>query len=114
MVKLFTTVQSVYVVFGLLHYRSCFVFGIFLCCCCLVFNQSKPEKDLFETKIDMVLDECDQKTLTEIRKKRGGVKASLTRILKFLEKFKPGIYAITLLDFRQEELPFINRKFDEI
>lgn len=62
----------------------------------------------------MVLDESSQKMLTDLKRKRGVIKASLTRIITFVNKFDPVEHAISLLDFRQEELPQINRKFDAI
>ncbi|XP_050058669.1 uncharacterized protein LOC126553154 [Aphis gossypii] len=64
----------------------------------------------------MVLDDDDreQKLISDLRRKRGVVKASLTRIRTFIQNFKPGVDAITLLEFRQEELPVLNRKFDDI
>lgn len=62
----------------------------------------------------MTLDESQQQTLTHLKRKRGVVKASLTRVRTFVSKFNPRDDAITLLEFRQEELPQINRKFDEI
>jgi len=49
-----------------------------------------------------------------LRRKRGVVKASLTRIRKFVQNFKPTVDAVTLLEFRQEELPIVNRKLDDI
>lgn len=61
----------------------------------------------------MSLDDVQQKVLTDLKRKRGVVKASLTRIRKFVNKFKVRENAITLLEFRQEELPQINR-FDDI
>jgi len=62
----------------------------------------------------MVLDESSQKMLADMKRKRGVVKASLTRIKTFVNKFDPREQAISLLEFRQEELPQINRKFDDI
>jgi len=50
----------------------------------------------------MVFDESEQKIICDLRKKRGVVKASLTRIQKFVTSFQPGINAITLLEFKQE------------
>lgn len=38
----------------------------------------------------------------------------LTRVRTFLSRFDPTEHAISLLEFRQEELPQINRKFDDI
>lgn len=61
----------------------------------------------------MVLDDSEQKLISDLRRKRGVVKASLTRIRTFIQNFKPGVDAITLLAFRQEELPVLNRKFDD-
>lgn len=62
----------------------------------------------------MVLDESDLKVLADMKRKRGVVKASLTRIKTFVSKFDPREQAVSLLEFRQEELPLINRKFDDI
>jgi len=62
----------------------------------------------------MVLDESEQKVLSDLRRKRGVIKASLTRIQTFISKFNPREDPVTLLEFRQEELPQINRKFDDI
>lgn len=62
----------------------------------------------------MVLDESELKMLSELKRKRGVVKASLTRISTFVSKFDPSVHATSQLDFRQEELPLISRKFDTI
>lgn len=62
----------------------------------------------------MVLDSSQEKDMLELRKKRGVVKASLTRMRTFVSKFDADNDPITLLEFRQEELPSINRKFDTI
>ncbi|KNE87828.1 hypothetical protein PSTG_18781, partial [Puccinia striiformis f. sp. tritici PST-78] len=62
----------------------------------------------------MVLDESAQKVLTDLKRKRGVIKASLTRARNFINTFNPREQAITLVEFRQEELPQISRKFDEI
>lgn len=62
----------------------------------------------------MVLDESSQKLVSDLKRKRGVVKASLTRIRTFISKFNPREDAISLLEFRQEGLPTINQKFDEI
>jgi hypothetical protein len=62
----------------------------------------------------MVLYSNEQKALADLKRKRGVVKASLTRISKFVESYDPTEQSISLLDFRQEELPIINRKFDTI
>lgn len=62
----------------------------------------------------MVLDDSSQKVLTDLKRKRGVVKAALTRIATFVNGFDPSEQPISLLDFRQEELPLINRKFDAI
>ena len=62
----------------------------------------------------MVLDEREQKVLSDLKRKRGVVKSSLTRLQNFITKFNPREEPITLLEFRQEELPQINRKFDDI
>jgi len=62
----------------------------------------------------MVLDESDIKVLADMKRQRGVVKASLTHIKRFVRKFDPREQAVSLLEFRQEELPLINRKFDDI
>ncbi|XP_008185105.1 uncharacterized protein LOC103309988 [Acyrthosiphon pisum] len=62
----------------------------------------------------MVLDDSDKKVLGDLRRKRGVVKASLTRIRTFVQNFRPAVDAITLLEFRQEQLPEVNRKFDDV
>jgi len=59
-------------------------------------------------------DEMDVKTLIGLKKKRAVIKAALTRLRSFVVKFDPREQALSLLEFRQEELPFINRKFDDI
>lgn len=38
----------------------------------------------------------------------------MTRVRKFVELFDPEIEAMSLLEFRQEELPRLNKKFDEV
>ncbi|XP_016657693.1 uncharacterized protein LOC107882968 [Acyrthosiphon pisum] len=58
--------------------------------------------------------EEELKLLAELRRKRGVVKAALTRAQTFVSNFVIGEQAVSLLEFRQEELPQINRKFDEI
>ncbi|CAI6377504.1 unnamed protein product [Macrosiphum euphorbiae] len=62
----------------------------------------------------MVLDAETLKVLSELRRKRGVVKGALTRTLKFINNFDPKTEALSLLEFRQEELPQINRKFDDV
>lgn len=62
----------------------------------------------------MVLDSNEQKAIADLKRKRGVVKASLTQIAKFVDSYDPTEQSISLLDFRQEELPLINRKFDTI
>lgn len=62
----------------------------------------------------MGLDEISQSQVKELRKKRGVIKASLTRMKNFVEEFDPMVDAISLLEFRQEELPRLNQKFDDI
>jgi len=62
----------------------------------------------------MGLDENDLKVLADLKRKRGVIKASLTRARNFVNNFNPREQAITLVEFRQEELPQISRKFDEI
>lgn len=55
-----------------------------------------------------------QKELTSLRRKRGVTKASLTRLRNFVNEFDHESQAISLLEFRQEELPHINNKFDSV
>jgi hypothetical protein len=62
----------------------------------------------------MSLDESQQEVLKNLIRKRGAIKAALTRVRTFINKFNPREEAITLLKFRQEELPQINKKFDDI
>jgi len=62
----------------------------------------------------MGLDEMTQGQVKELRKKRGIIKAALTRIKNFVEAFDSTTDAISLLEFRQEELPRLNQKFDDI
>ncbi|XP_025407382.1 uncharacterized protein LOC112681329 [Sipha flava] len=62
----------------------------------------------------MGLDETQAKVLVDLKRKRGVVKGSLTRVRTFISKFDPRNDAITLLEFRQEELPQITKKFDKI
>jgi len=62
----------------------------------------------------MALDENEKKVLSNLKKRRGVVKAALTRVQTFITKFNPRDDAIALLKFRQEELPQINRKFDDV
>jgi len=62
----------------------------------------------------MALDEDNIKQLSVLRRKRGVVKASLTRIRTFISNFDATEQPVSLLVFRQEELPTINRKFDEV
>lgn len=62
----------------------------------------------------MSLDDVMQSQLKELKKKRGIIKASLTRMKNFVDNFDPSTDAISLLEFRQEELPRLNQKFDDI
>jgi len=62
----------------------------------------------------MSLDEVMMGQLKELRKKRGIIKAALTRMKTFVENFDATVDAISLLEFRQEELPRLNLKFDDI
>jgi len=59
-------------------------------------------------------DEMDVKTLIGLIKKRSVNKTALTRLRSFVVKFDPREQALSLLEFRQEELPAINRNFDDI
>ncbi|XP_050064654.1 uncharacterized protein LOC114132631 [Aphis gossypii] len=62
----------------------------------------------------MGLDDIMVVQVKELRKKRGIIKASLTRMKNFVEGFDPTVDAISLLEFRQEELPRLHQKFDDI
>jgi len=62
----------------------------------------------------MVLDEDNQKQLILLRRKRGVIKASLTRLRNFTKEFDTAVQSIALLEFRQEELPQISKKFDVV
>jgi DNA repair ATPase RecN len=62
----------------------------------------------------MVLDEQGQKVLSDLKRKRGVVKDSLTRMSNYVTKFNTETDDVALLEFRQEELPQLNRKFDDI
>lgn len=62
----------------------------------------------------MGLDEIQQQGLNDLIRKRGVVKAALTRVRTFMSKFNPREDAITLLQFRQEELPQLNKMFEDI
>lgn len=52
----------------------------------------------------MALDDDNVKQLLVLRRKRGVVKASLTRLRKFTSDFDPAVQSIALLEFRQEEI----------
>lgn len=62
----------------------------------------------------MVLDDASIKILVGLKRKRGVVKAFLTRVRTFISNFDVPEQPVSLLVFRQEELPAINRKFDEV
>lgn len=62
----------------------------------------------------MVLDEDNQKQLIVLKRQRGVIKASLTRLRNFTRDFDPVVKSIALLEFRQEELPQISKKFDAV
>jgi hypothetical protein len=62
----------------------------------------------------MSLDEMMMGQLKDLRKKRGIIKAALIRMKTFVENFDTTVDAISLLEFRQEELPRLNIKFDDI
>lgn len=55
-----------------------------------------------------------QKDIAMLKKKRGVIKGSLTRIRNFIRDFIPRDQPISLLEFRQDELPHINKKFDDV
>lgn len=61
----------------------------------------------------MSLDDV-QKDLTALRKRRGVIKGSLTRMKKFVNDFETSDQQISLLEFRQDELPQINKKYDDV
>lgn len=61
----------------------------------------------------MSLDDV-QKDLTALRKRRGVIKRSLTRMRKFVIEFEKKEQQISLLEFRQDELPQINKKYDDV
>lgn len=60
------------------------------------------------------MEDSNQKQLAILRRKRGVVKGSLTRLRNFVKEFDPANKPTSLLEFRQEELPRINAKFDEV
>jgi len=62
----------------------------------------------------MALDAEALKVLSELKRKQGVVKAALTRTLKFIGNFDAKVETLSLLEFRQEELPQINRKFYDV
>lgn len=62
----------------------------------------------------MSLLEDSKRTISELRRTRGVVKASLTRVRTFIERFNPEEQALSLLEFRQEELPRICKKFEDV
>lgn len=62
----------------------------------------------------MILEDSEKKILSDLRRRRGVVKASLTRVQTFINNLNSRDDPITLLEFRQEELPQINRKFDDV
>jgi len=61
----------------------------------------------------MTLDEA-QKDLLGLRKRRGVIKEFLTRIKTFIRCFDTNEQPMSLLEFRQDELPQINKKFDDV
>jgi len=62
----------------------------------------------------MALDDESLKILAGLKKKRGVIKGSLTRIRTFISNFDVTEQPVSLLVFRQEELPAINRKLDDV
>lgn len=52
--------------------------------------------------------------LRELVRKRGNIKASLTRMQSFAEKFDSNTKDVLELEFRQERIPEIWKKFDDI
>ncbi|XP_015373223.1 PREDICTED: uncharacterized protein LOC107168352 [Diuraphis noxia] len=59
-------------------------------------------------------DEMDLKALIGLKKKRAVIKAALTHLRTFVANFDAREQALSLLEFRQENLPAINKKFDDI
>jgi len=55
-----------------------------------------------------------QKDIAMLKRRRGVIKGSLTRIRNFIRDFNPRDQPISLLEFRQDELPQINKKFDNV
>lgn len=53
-----------------------------------------------------------KKNIMQFKRKRGVIKAVLTRT--FVNSFDPREHALSLLEFRQEELQTINRTFDDV
>jgi len=51
-----------------------------------------------------------QKEITILRRRRGVIKGSLTRIRNFIRDCNPRDQPLSLLEFRQDELPQINNK----
>jgi len=58
--------------------------------------------------------ESDKISLAGMKKKRAVIKAALTRVRTFVTSFNPKDQALSLLEFRQEALPNINKNFDDI
>jgi len=58
--------------------------------------------------------EDNQRDLLGLRRRRGVIKGSLTRIKTFVKDFNTNNQPMSLLEFRQDELPQINRKFDDV
>jgi len=54
----------------------------------------------------MVLEETSLKVLSDSNRKRGVIKAALTRMSNFVKGFDPKVKAISLLEFRR----FLKRK----
>ncbi|XP_022180211.1 uncharacterized protein LOC111040586 [Myzus persicae] len=55
-----------------------------------------------------------RKEITILKRRRGVIKGSLTRIRSFIRDFNLRDQPISLIEFRQDELPQINKKFDEV
>lgn len=62
----------------------------------------------------MSLDESNQKLLNDLKTRRRVVKSSLTRIKTFVVKFQTEDRAVSELKFRQEQLPQINKNYDDV
>lgn len=62
----------------------------------------------------MALDESNQKLLNDLKTRRRVVKCSLTRMRTFVTKVQTEDCAVSELEFRQEQLPQINKNYDDV